>query len=183
MDTHYIGTTYKLYMSENKVSDSQKQAQKRYDKKVKMISIKYTLSEMEEYTQLKEYLEKTNQSMNGFVKGLIRYYFALGQGTIYERPLEKKLHKKVTYDRYKNITLEDVQPLIDYFGKTQIQALLSQYERIFDDVVLAEREAYETKLLIWMEDVMKRVEQGEFEDMEQNEKYHKLKDELIELLK
>ena len=37
--------------------------------------------------------------------------------------------------------------------------------------------------MIWMEDVMKRVEQGEFEDMKRNEKYHKLKDELIELMK
>lgn len=170
-------------MSESKVSDSQKQAQKRYDKKIKMVSVKYTLSEMEEYTQLKEYLEKTNQSMNGFVKGLIRSYFASGQGTIYERPLERKLHNTRTYHNYKNITIGDVQPLIDYFGETQTRALLLKYEKIFKDAVLAEREEYETKLLIWMENVMKRVEQGEFEDMKRNEKYHKLKDELIELMK
>lgn len=172
-----------LYMNEKKISDSQKAAQKRYDQKTKMVSVKYTLSEMEEYTQLKEYLEKTNQSMNGFVKALIRTYFESGKGTIYERPLEKKLHNTRTYHNYKNITIDDVQPLIDYFGKTQTQILLSQYERIFEDAVLAEREEYETKLLIWMEDVMKRVEQGEFEDMKRNEKYHKLKDELIELMK
>lgn len=170
-------------MSESKVSDSQKQAQKRYDKKIKMVSVKYTLSEMEEYTQLKEYLEKTNQSMNGFVKALIRAYFASRQDTIYERPLEKKLHNTRTYHNYKNITIDDVQPLIDYFGETQTRALLFKYEKIFKDAVLAEREEYEAKLLIWMEGVMKRVEQGEFENMERNEKYHKLKDELIELLK
>ncbi len=170
-------------MSDSKVSDSQKQAQKRYDKKIKMVSVKYTLSEMEEYVQLKEYLKKTNQSMNGFVKALIRAYFESGKGTIYERPLEKKLHNTKTYYNYKNITIDDVQPLIDYFGKTQTQALLFKYERIFEDAVLAEREEYEVKLLIWMEGVMKRVEQGEFEDMKQIEKYYKLKDELIELLK
>ncbi len=101
-----------------------------------MVSVKYTLSEMEEYTQLKEYLEKTNQSMNGFVKvSLIRAYFESGKGTIYERPLEKKLHNTRTYHNYKNITIDDVQPLIDYFGKTQTQILLSQYERIFEDAV------------------------------------------------
>lgn len=170
-------------MSERKVSDSQKQAQKRYDKKIKMVSVKYTLSEMEEYTQLKEYLEKTNQSMNGFVKALIRAYFESGKGTIYERPLEKKLHNTRTYHNYKNITIDDMQPLIDYFGETQTRALLFKYEKIFKDAVLAEREEYETKLLIWMEDVMKRVEQGEFEDMKRNEKYNKLKAELIELMK
>lgn len=169
-------------MSEKKISDSQKAAQKKYDQKTKMVSVKYTLAEMEEYTQLKQYLEKTNQSMNGFVKGLIRNYFASGKGTIYERPLEEKLHKKATYDRYKNITLDDVQPLMDYFGKLPIQALLSKYEIVFENVVMAEREEYETKLLIWIEDVMRRVKQGEFENMERNEKFYKLKGELSELL-
>lgn len=169
-------------MSEKKISDSQKAAQKKYDQKTKMVSVKYTLAEMEEYTQLKQYLEKTNQSMNGFVKGLIRNYFASGQGTIYERPLEEKLHKKATNDRYKNITLDDVQPLIDYFGKLPIQALLSKYEIVFKNVVMTEREEYETKLLIWIEDVMRRVNQGEFKNMERNEKFYKLKDELSELL-
>lgn len=45
-------------MIKNKISDSQKAAQKRYDQKTKMVSIKYNLSEMEEYKQLKSYLEK-----------------------------------------------------------------------------------------------------------------------------
>ena len=63
-------------------------------------------------------------------------YFESGKGTIYERPLEKKLHNTRTYHNYKNITIDDVQPLIDYFGKTQTQILLSQYERIFEDAVL-----------------------------------------------
>lgn len=172
-----------MNMSDKKISDSQKEAQKRYDQKIKMVSVKYTLSEMEEYTQLKEYLKKTNQSMNGFIKGLIRSYFESGQGTVYERPLEKKLHNTKTYYKYKNISLDDVQPLIDYFGKIPTQRLLSKYEKIFEDVVITKREEYETKLLIWIEEVMKRVEQGEFEGMERIGKYHKLEAELIELLK
>ena len=63
-------------MSEKKISDSQKAAQKRYDQKTKMVSVKYTLSEMEDYIQLKEYLEKTNQSMNGFIKGMVKSYYS-----------------------------------------------------------------------------------------------------------
>ena len=170
-------------MSEKKISDSQKAAQKRYDQKTKMVSVKYTLSEMEDYTQLKEYLEKTNQSMNGFIKGLVKSYFASGKGAIYERPLEKKLHNTKTYYKYKNISLDDVQPLIDYFGKIPTQRLLSKYEGIFEDVVIAEREEFETKMLIWMEEIMQRVKKGDFEDMERIVKYHKLEAELIELLK
>lgn len=97
--------------------------------------------------------------------------------------LKRKLHNTKTYYKYKNITLEDVQPLIDYFGKIPTQRLLSKYERIFEDVVIAEREEFETKLLIWMEEIMQRVKQGEFESMERIEKYYKLEAELIELLK
>ena len=170
-------------MSEKKISHSQKAAQKRYDQKTKMVSVKYTLSEMEDYIQLKEYLGKTNQSMNGFIKGLIKSYFASGKGTIYERPLENKLHDTRTYDNYKNITWDDIQPLIDRLGKLQTQVLLSRYERIFEDAVIAKREEYETKMLIWIEEVVKRADQGEFNDMDGIEKYHILRAELIESLK
>lgn len=170
-------------MNEKKISDSQKAAQKRYDQKTKMVSVKYTLSEMEDYIQLKEYLEKTNQSMNGFIKGLVKSYFASGQGTIYEKPLEKKLHGKKTYDNYENITLNDIQPLIDRLGRLQTQMILSKYERIFENTVKGDREKYETKLLIWLKELINRVDQGEFNNMDGIERSHMLRDELIELLK
>lgn len=168
-------------MSESKISDSQREAQRRYDQKTKMVSVKYTLSELEEYMQLKEYLEKTNQSMNGFVKKLIRSYFVSGKGEIYERPLEEKLHRTQTYHKYKNISIDDVQPLIDCLGKTVTQILLSRYEIIFEEMVKSEREEYETKLLIWIEEVVRREEHGEFADMRKAEKYNILKNELSAL--
>lgn len=55
----------------NMVSESQKAAQKKYDQKTKMISIKYTPSDMNEYMRLKSYLNKTGQSTNAFIKTLI----------------------------------------------------------------------------------------------------------------
>ena len=61
--------------------------------------------------------------------------------------------------------------------------LLSRYERIFEDAVIAKREEYETKMLICIEEVVKRADQGEFNDMDGIEKYHILRAELIESLK
>lgn len=38
--------------------ERQREYQRKYDKKTKMISVKYILSDMREYDRLKEYLEK-----------------------------------------------------------------------------------------------------------------------------
>ena len=55
--------------------ERQREYQKRYDKKTKMISVKYALSEMEDYDRFMEYLEKTGRSANGFIKELINDFF------------------------------------------------------------------------------------------------------------
>ena len=47
--------------------ERQREYQRKYDKKTKMISVKYILSDMREYDRLKEYLEKTGQSANSFI--------------------------------------------------------------------------------------------------------------------
>lgn len=64
-------------MEENKKSTTlaQREYQKRYDKKTKMISIKYVLSDMDDYDRLMEYLERTGKSANGFIKELINDFF------------------------------------------------------------------------------------------------------------
>ena len=63
----------------NIVSESQKAAQKKYDQKTKMVSIKYTPSDMNEYQRLKNYLDSTGQSTNGFIKKLINDFFSPGR--------------------------------------------------------------------------------------------------------
>ena len=55
--------------------ERQREYQRKYDKKTKMISVKYILSDMREYDRLKEYLEKTGQSANSFIKSLINDFF------------------------------------------------------------------------------------------------------------
>lgn len=60
-------------MEENKKQTTltQKDYQKKYDKKTKMVSIKYVLSDMKDYMRLKEYLDRTGQTANSFIKDLI----------------------------------------------------------------------------------------------------------------
>lgn len=53
----------------------QKEYQQKYDKKTKIISVKYVISDMKDYNRLKEYLEQTGKSANGFIKELINDFF------------------------------------------------------------------------------------------------------------
>lgn len=53
----------------------QREYQRKYDMKTKMISVKYVLCDMDDYDRLKKYLEKTGKSANGFIKELINDFF------------------------------------------------------------------------------------------------------------
>ena len=53
----------------------QKEYQRNYDKKTKMISVKYALHEMDDYDRFMNYLERTGKSANGFIKELINDFF------------------------------------------------------------------------------------------------------------
>ena len=54
---------------------TQKDYQKKYDKKTKTISVKYALHEMDDYDRMMKYLDKTGKSVNGFIKELINDFF------------------------------------------------------------------------------------------------------------
>ena len=55
--------------------ERQREYQKKYDKKTKMISVKYVKHDMDDYNRLKKYLEQTGKSANGFIKELINDFF------------------------------------------------------------------------------------------------------------
>lgn len=64
-------------MKENKQRTplTQKDYQKKYDKKTKSFSLKYTPADMNDYNRMMEYLAKIGQSRSSFVKGLINDFF------------------------------------------------------------------------------------------------------------
>lgn len=53
----------------------QKEYQRNYDKKTKMISVKYALHEIDDYDRLMDYLERTGKSVNSFIKELVNDFF------------------------------------------------------------------------------------------------------------
>lgn len=55
--------------------EKQREYQKSYDKKTKMISVKYALCDMDDYNRLMNYLDRTGKSANGFIKELINDFF------------------------------------------------------------------------------------------------------------
>ena len=86
---------FKMEQAKKTISNAQKAAQKKYDQKTKMISIKYTPSDMNEYQRLKNYLDKTGQSTNKFIKNLINNFFESGQDQIfYERKVKSPIEER-----------------------------------------------------------------------------------------
>lgn len=97
-------------MEENNksVSQLQREYQKKYDKKTKMISIKYVLSDMHDYDRLMNYLKRTDQTANGFIKRLINSFFEKGDDR-YSYPVPKEYEKR---EYYKFACISD-----EYFDK------------------------------------------------------------------
>lgn len=162
----------------NTVSDAQKAAQKKYDQKTKTVSIKYTPADMEDYERLKMYLDRTGKSTNKFIKELVNDFFDSGKGEIYENVIEKRLHSTQSYYNYVNISMDKIQPLSDYFGELIVRMMLREYDRVLKDSMVNKRADCEMKLGNWLEDVLKSIENGDFEGKAKGERYKILIDSL-----
>lgn len=167
----------------NTVSDAQKAAQKKYDQKTKTVSIKYTPADMEDYKRLKIYLDKTGKSTNKFIKELVNDFFDSGKGEIYESAIEKRLHSTQSYCNYVDISLDDIKPLLEYFGKVIAGIVLAEYNKILQNAMITQRAECEIKFNKWLENVMKSVEKGDFDNKKKLERYRMLKDSLHTFLK
>ncbi|MCM1044441.1 MAG: hypothetical protein NC417_02920 [Candidatus Gastranaerophilales bacterium] len=160
----------------NNVSDAQKAAQKKYDQKTKMVSIKYTPADMEDYERLKMYLDRTGKSTNKFIKELVNDFFNSGKGEVYENVIEKRLHSTQSYYNYVNINMDTIRPLMEYFGELITKSILMEYNKILKDEMINKRTDCETKFSCWLNDVLKNIEKGDFENKTKGEKYRILKD-------
>ncbi len=162
----------------NTVSDAQKAAQKKYDQKTKMVSIKYTPADMDDYERLKVYLDKTGKSTNGFIKDLVNDFFDSGKGEIYENAIEKRLHSIQAYYNFVNISMDNIKPFLEYFDELITNRILMEYSRILKDAMINQRTDCEIKLNNWLDDVLKNIEKGDFDDKTKGERYIILKNSL-----
>lgn len=160
------------------VSDAQKAAQKKYDQKTKTVSIKYTPADMEDYERLKSYIDETGKSINGFIKKLVNDFFDSGNGEIYKTVIEKRLHSTQSYYNHVNIKMDKIQPLSDYFGELIVRMMLREYDRILKDSMVNKRADCEMKLSNWLDDVLKSIENGDFEGKTKGERHKILIDSL-----
>lgn len=95
-------------------SIKQKEYQQKYDKKTKMISVKYVKHDMDDYDRFKEYLERTGQSANGFIKELIKDFFVSGRSYYGIHP--PKEYEKMEFYKYAEISDESLEKLKNILG-------------------------------------------------------------------
>lgn len=114
-----------------KVSETQKAAQKRYDKKTKMVSLKYTPKDIDQYERLQKYLKESNESANGFIKNLIMDF--LSQDETNRDMVYKIAKKNKTTDSdicypFKGIKEQNIQYLYEHFDRGYVNEMLEKYK-------------------------------------------------------
>ena len=169
------------------ISNAQKAAQKKYDHKTKMVSIKYTLSEMSEYQRLKNYLDKTGQSTNKFIKSLINNFFESGQDQIFferkvKSPIEERTEIQKKFYPYCEVYYDDLQFLYDSFGQKTMDRIFCEFEDIIDSALDNILEETGSGFKEWVDDVKKRMDDGEFQDGTKEEICKKLISQINEYL-
>lgn len=165
------------------ISESQKAAQKKYAQKTKMISIKYTPSDMNEYMRLKNYLNRTGQSTNGFIKTLIINFFESGQDkkSIENKPkapVEEKRSMKEEYYPCSWIDAENLQFFYDKFGQKAMDEVIKEYLDIVNFEIENIMEEKGCSFDEWVSDITQRINDNEFQGYTNEEIYEKLISEI-----
>lgn len=148
-------------MNENKVSDSQKAAQKKYDQKTKTLTIKYTPANIIEYEQLKSYLDRTGNNVNSFIKGLVKEFFDKGRDIIAPRilnPVDKKRNEGTEWFPFSYIDRDNVQILYDLFGENTMEKVLGEYFSIIEYDINNMFEEKGCEMDDWIQSVKKRID-------------------------
>ena len=145
-------------MEENKklTTLTQKDYQKKYDKKTKIVSIKYVLSDMDDYNRLMDYLEKTGKSANSFIKELINDFFE-------HKKYEMNEGRAADYFKDFNIDDELLGRLRNKVGENKINIILDYYRDTIKDELY---DAYMDKGAAfdeWMELFLEDIECGDID--------------------
>lgn len=129
----------------------QKEYQERYDKKTQMVNIKYVLKDMDEYDELKRYLERTKQSANGFIKALIRNFLENGN-TLSKYPPAKEEEEMSFYKFYgMGEVFERLMTILDN-DIEKYQAVLDIYSQLVKDDILRALEDCAGEFEYWVDE-------------------------------
>jgi hypothetical protein len=133
-----------------------------------MVSIKYTPSDMNEYQRLKNYLDSTGQSTNGFIKKLINDFFESGQDknnaqNIPKDPVQEKRRIKEEYYPCSWIDAESIQFFYDRFGQKAMDEVIKEYLDIVNFDVEDILEGKGCGFDEWVSDIKDRINDNEFQ--------------------
>lgn len=106
--------------------ERQREYQKKYDKKTKMISVKYVLSDMDDYDRLKDYLGRTGKSANSFIKELINDFFE-------HKKYEINDERVADYFKDYNVSGELLDKLKSTVGNGRFNIIIDYYKTTIKD--------------------------------------------------
>ena len=156
-------------MEENKKQTTltQKDYQKKYDKKTKMVSIKYVLSDMKDYMRLKEYLDRTGQTANSFIKDLINDFFEHKKYEINEERIA---------DYYKdyNVEIELLDKLKSMVGNERFDIIMNYHKSDIEseiyDAFIGKGECFDE----WIEQFLLEAERGDVDISVSDEEFREM---------
>lgn len=129
---------------------TQKDYQKKYDKKTKSITIKYTPADMSDYDRMMKYLELNGKSRSSFIKELINDFF------------EKK-EEDVIAKYYQEYYVDDehIQKLKQLLGENRYKMFVDiQADDILSDLAMAFEE-YGIVFEEWIDQLEEDVRRGD----------------------
>ena len=145
-------------MEENKkhITLTQKDYQKKYDKKTKMVSVKYVLSDMQDYVRLKEYLDRTGQTANSFIKDLINDFFE-------HKKYEMNDERIADYFKDYNVSGELLDNLKKTVGNDKFEIIMDIYKSTIEselyDAYMGKGDSFDE----WIELFLSDIESGDID--------------------
>ncbi len=150
-------------MEENKrqTTLTQKDYQKKYDKKTKIVSVKYVLSDMQDHDRLMDYLKRTDQTANSFIKRLINGFFEKGYDR-YSYPIPKEYEKRAYY-KFDYISDECFEKLKKILGgdEEKYNMVLDYYDSCMRDELEYAFEDKGSAFREWVDSFEESVSSGE----------------------
>ena len=134
--------------------ERQRGYQKKYDKKTKMISVKYVKHDMDDYNRLKKYLEQTGKSANGFIKELINDFFEKEKYVLNRKRIADYF---VDY----NVSVELLNKLKDTVGEEKYLIIMEYYRDCIVDELDSTYNDKGDMFDEWIEQFLEDIECGE----------------------
>ena len=157
---------------------AQSEYQKKYDKKTKNLSFKYTLHEMEEYEQLKEYLDETGVSLNTLVKNLIRNHVINKKSDLEPDADRDRTSDQGKYWIFQDFSEEVAERLYQEFDRETAHKILDIYEEEMDRYIYTLTSDSSLNLEQWVEDIIERKKEGELDELSPKELKKLLRNEI-----